>query len=115
VTGPRLRIGRAGEALAAEWYQARGYEVLARNWRCAQGELDLVVARGNVVVFSEVKARTSDRFGTPAEAVTAVKQARIRRLAARWMADAARRRPRAVRFDVAAVHNGEVDVIEGAF
>jgi len=115
VTAARQRLGRSGEALAADWYVARGYDVLARNWRCPQGELDLVVARGPAVVFCEVKARTTDRFGAPAEAVTAVKQARIRRLAARWMAEAGPRRHGAVRFDVAAVISGQVEVIEGAF
>jgi putative endonuclease len=115
VTAARQRLGRDGEALAAQWYAARGYRVLARNWRCAQGELDLVVARGPLVVFSEVKARTSARFGAPAEAVTPTKQARIRRLAARWLAEAMPRRPRAVRFDVAAVSGGQVEVVEGAF
>ncbi len=115
MTAARQRLGRSGETLAAEWYEARGYDVLARNWRCAQGELDLVVARGSVVVFSEVKARTSDRFGTPAEAVTPAKQARIRRLAARWMAEAGAGRRGTVRFDVAAVTDGRVEVVEGAF
>ena len=115
MTAGRQRLGRRGEDLAASWYVERGYEVLARNWRCAQGELDLVVARGPVVVFSEVKARSSDRFGVPAEAVTGAKQARIRRLAARWLAQAGLRRRRAVRFDVAAVSGGHVEVVEGAF
>jgi len=115
VTAAGHRLGRSGEALAAEWYLGQGYDVLARNWRCAEGELDLVLARGPLVVFSEVKARTTDRFGTPAEAVTPAKQARIRRLAARWMAEAGPRRGRAVRFDVAAVSAGRVEVLEGAF
>jgi putative endonuclease len=115
VTLAAQRLGRRGEALAAEWYVAQGYTVLARNWRCAQGELDLVVARAGVVVFTEVKARTSERFGSPAEAVTAAKQARLRRLAARWLAEAAPGRRRAVRFDVASVANGRVEVLEGAF
>ena len=108
-------LGRSGEDEAAAWYAAHGYEVLARNWRCRTGELDLVVAQGRLVVFCEVKSRTSERFGTPAEAVTRDKQMRIRRLAARWLADAAPARPRAIRFDVACVLDGTVEVLEGAF
>ena len=115
MTAARQHLGRHAEALAAEWYLAQGYDVLARNWRCAQGELDLVVARGPLLVFVEVKARTSDRFGTPAEAVTGAKQARIRRLAASWMAASGPRRHGAVRFDVAGVSGGRVEVLEGAF
>jgi putative endonuclease len=91
---------------------------MARNWRCRDGELDLVVRRGDTVVFCEVKARTGDRFGLPAEAVTWAKQARIRRLAARWLrehAAAGGRRPRNLRFDVAAVLGNEIQVIEAAF
>jgi len=112
---PGQRLGRAGEALAADWYTAQGYGVLARNWRCRDGELDLVVARGRFVVFCEVKTRSSERFGTPAEAVTRQKQMRIRRVAARWIDEAAPGPPRAIRFDVACVMHDTVEVIEGAF
>jgi putative endonuclease len=108
-------LGQTGEALAAAWYKGNGYDVLARNWRCRDGELDLVVAVGRLVVFCEVKTRTSERFGVPAEAVTRDKQMRIRRLAARWLEDDAPYRPRAIRFDVASVMNGQVEVLEGAF
>ena len=98
----------------ASWYRERGYDVLARNWRCREGEIDLVAGCPGTVVFCEVKARSSDAFGLPAEAVGRAKQARLRRLAARWLAESG---PRAqeVRFDVAAVLGGRVDVIEGAF
>jgi putative endonuclease len=117
VTPPatRQQLGRAGEEMAADWYTANGYRVLARNWRCRDGELDLVVASGRFVVFCEVKTRSSARFGTPAEAVTRDKQRRIRRLAARWIDEAAPTRPRAIRFDVACVIDGSVEVLEGAF
>lgn len=100
--------------MAAEWYLARGYEVLDRNWRCREGELDLVLRRARTVVFCEVKTRTSDAFGVPAEAVTHAKRQRIRRLAARWLDDAPFRAS-GIRFDVAAVLAGHVEVIEGAF
>jgi putative endonuclease len=91
---------------------------VARNWRCREGELDLVVRRDGVLAFCEVKARSGTGFGIPAEAVTAAKQARIRRLAARWLAEQGanlRRRPGVIRFDVAAVLGDELEVFEEAF
>jgi putative endonuclease len=100
---------------AAAWYEAHGYEVVARNWRCRDGELDLVLRQGRTFVFCEVKTRTTDAYGTPAEAVTAQKRARIRRLAARWLEEDAPLRPREIRFDVAAILGGEMEILEGAF
>ncbi len=117
----RLRVvGRAGEDAAAAWYESQGYRILDRNWSCRMGELDIVARRGRLYVFSEVKARTSDTFGLPAEAVGALKQARVRRLAALWFAgasgDGSSRGPGGpVRFDVVSVLNGQLEVIEGAF
>ena len=107
-----------GERRAAAWYEARGYEILARNWRCREGELDLVARRGGVLAFCEVKARSGTAFGVPAEAVTAAKQARIRRLAARWLAEHGSglgRRPGTIRFDVAAILGEGLEVFEEAF
>jgi putative endonuclease len=66
-------------------------------------------------VFCEVKTRTTDAFGVPAEAVTKTKQARIRRLAARWLEEAAPVRAREIRFDVVSVLAGEIEILEGAF
>ena len=73
------------------WYEAHGYEVVARNWRCREGELDIVARRGRLHVFCEVKSRSSDAFGVPAEAVGRPKRARLRRLAALWFAAHPRR------------------------
>jgi putative endonuclease len=116
VTAGRLRLGAAGEQRAADWYVAQGYEVLERNWRCREGELDLIVRRGATLVVCEVKTRSSLAYGHPAEAVTATKQRRIRALATRWLAEAGPAdRPAVLRFDVAAVLPRSVDVIEGAF
>jgi putative endonuclease len=114
VTARRQALGAAGEAQAARWYEGQGYAVLARNWRCGQGELDLVLGRGDLVVFCEVKTRSSDAFGAPVEAVNRAKQVRLRRLAAAWI-DQADTRPREIRFDVASVLAGRLEVIEGAF
>ena len=109
------RLGVDGEQRAAQWYTERGYEVLARNWRCREGELDLVLAKDRTIVFCEVKTRTSDRYGTPFEAVGPAKQRRLRALGARWLREAAPFRPESVRFDVAGVVQRRVQVIESAF
>jgi putative endonuclease len=116
------RYGTRGEDLAARWYVEQGYDIVARNWRCRDGEVDLVAARRGEVIFCEVKARSSDRFGLPAEAVTPAKQRRLRRLAALFLAAAAEPGsglavPRGAqpRFDVVAVLGGRVEVIEAAF
>lgn len=110
----RIELGAAGEDRAADWYEAAGYRVVARNWRCRLGELDLVAVKGGTYVFSEVKTRTTDRFGVPAAAVNRTKQVRIRRLAAAWLASESAR-ARVVRFDVVSILGGRIDVIEGAF
>ncbi len=110
----RRAFGAAGEARAARWYEARGYRVLARNWRCRDGELDLVVARGRTLVIVEVKARRTDRFGSPVEAVTRQKQLRLRRLALRYL-EATGARPASLRFDVVAILGDRLEVVEAAF
>jgi putative endonuclease len=120
VGASRRALGKIGEDAAAAWYQSYGYEVVARNWACREGELDIVAKRGRLVVFCEVKARSSGAFGLPVEAVGALKQAKVRRLAARWFAEQAGSGGPAggggpVRFDVASVLKGQVEVIEAAF
>lgn len=114
----RQALGSAGEDLAGRWYEEHGYEVLDRNWRRREGEVDLIVRQGRTVAFCEVKSRSSDRFGTGAESVLAAKQRRIRRLAARWLSEltpAAGRARVEVRFDVVSITAGRVEVIEDAF
>jgi putative endonuclease len=114
VTVARRALGIAGEDAAAAWYEANGYEVVARNWRCREGELDLVVRRNRLIVFCEVKARASTVFGAPAEAVNHLKRQRLRVLAAKWISESPIR-PREIRFDVASVVGDAVEIIEGAF
>jgi putative endonuclease len=79
-------LGAHGEAIAARHLVQRGMVVLDRNWRCPDGEIDLVLRDGRVLVVCEVKTRRSTAYGTPLEAVTATKAARLRRLAAQWVA-----------------------------
>jgi putative endonuclease len=110
----RAQLGRAGEHRAAEWYRAHGYAVLARNWRCAAGEIDLICARGRTLVLCEVKARTRTSHGHPLEAVTPAKQRRLRGLAVEYLRSQAGHWAE-LRFDVASVLDGELEVLEGAF
>lgn len=98
-------LGRYGEDVAARFLADAGYRVLARNWRCELGEVDIVAADGDTLVICEVKTRRNARFGPPSEAVTRSKLARLRRLAGRWLADSGAH-PRAVRIDVVAVTRG---------
>jgi putative endonuclease len=114
VTTARRHLGIQGEDLAARHYRDHGYEVVARNWRCGDGELDLVVRGPGTLVFAEVKTRSSARFGVPAAAVTPAKQRRIRRLALRFCAETGQRAD-VLRFDVVSVLRGRVEILEGCF
>ena len=95
-------LGGSGERAAWEAYRALGYRLIARNWRCRLGELDLIVAKDRTIVFCEVKTRVSAALGGPHESVTATKQRKIRALAEAFIAQS---RPDAdrYRFDVASV------------
>jgi putative endonuclease len=79
-------LGRFGEQVAARHLEEAGLEILDRNWRCADGEIDIVAVDGATLVICEVKTRSGLAFGDPAEAVVAAKSARLRRLALRWLA-----------------------------
>lgn len=92
-------LGRRGEEAAARHLAALGWRILDRNWRCGEGELDIVAFDGAEVVVCEVKTRSSTDYGTPVEAVTPAKAARLRRLADRWLIAKAVRGA-AVRIDV---------------
>jgi putative endonuclease len=80
-------VGRYGEQVAVEHLRETGLAVLSQNWRCRDGELDIVGRDGSTLVFVEVKTRSSTAYGTPAEAVNRIKQHRIRRLAVQWIAE----------------------------
>jgi putative endonuclease len=114
-TGP---IGSRGEDAAADGYRRRGYRIVARNWRCRIGELDLVVERRGVLVFCEVKSRRGRAFGVGYEAVTGRKQAKLRSLAEAFL-QATGSRPQEIRFDVASVavrgDRSAVELFEDAF
>jgi putative endonuclease len=102
-TDLRHVLGRAGERLAAEHLQRRGFAILARNHQTRWGELDLVGYDGETLVFCEVKSRRGSSR-TPLEAITPAKARQVRRMAAAWLAET-RDRPHAadLRFDAIAV------------
>ena len=84
--GAANAVGAYGESLAARYLVESGMQILDRNWRCDQGEIDIVAMDDVCLVIVEVKTRRSLAFGSPAEAVTAAKAARLRRLAGCWLA-----------------------------
>jgi len=96
-------MGRYGEDVAERYLIERGLAVLERNWRCPEGEIDLLLREGTTLVVCEVKTRYDDAFGTPHQAVTPAKLERLKRLAARWVAERGIR-PSGTRIDLVAIH-----------
>jgi putative endonuclease len=95
-------LGRFGEDVAAAHLEADGLVLVARNWRCREGEVDIVAVDGEVLVFCEVKTRSGLSFGSPAEAVSPTKLRRMKVVATRWLS--ANPRPWVeLRFDVVSV------------
>ncbi|UXA19817.1 YraN family protein [Mycobacterium sp. SMC-4] len=107
VTGTQSRgeLGAWGEQLAVDYLQRIGLSVLQRNWRCRYGELDIIAAELNTVVFVEVKTRAGDQFGGAVTAVTPAKLRRLRRLAGLWLAGQDRSWAH-IRIDVIAIQAG---------
>ena len=109
----RTELGAFGEQVAVDHLVGHGWAILARNWRCRYGELDVIAAERLTctVVFVEVKTRTGDGFGGLSEAVTTAKVQRIRRLAGLWLSQQDRRWA-ALRIDVLQVRLGGVRAYE---
>lgn len=108
----RVARGRWGEDRAATHYRRLGYEVRDRNWRCVHGEMDLIVQRGDLIVFCEVKTRRTDAYGSGFWAVNRTKQIRLRRIGAAWLQMNGQGGLK-IRFDVAAITGVRIEVREG--
>ncbi len=80
-------VGQYGERVAERHLTEAGLVIVSRNWRCPDGEVDIIAVEDQVLVFCEVKTRSSVSFGAPAEAVGAAKAQQVRRLALRWLAE----------------------------
>jgi putative endonuclease len=105
------QLGKDGEDYALRHLVSAGFEIVERNWRCDEGELDIVAIDGGTLVVVEVKTRSSTDYGLPAEAVTWRKAAKLRQLAARWMREQLCQLP--ARVDVVSIvmpRNGRVEL-----
>jgi putative endonuclease len=118
MTQARISLGQRGEELACEELERRGYEIVARRFRVRSGELDVVARDGATLVFVEVKTRTGRAFGEAAEAVTPLKQLRMRRLATEYMMRH-RLGECPCRFDVVSIHFDAgapaIEIMQSAF
>jgi putative endonuclease len=110
-----VSIGRAGERRVRLHYRLRGYRILAANVRSGGVEVDLVARRGRRLVFCEVKAKGTGRFGDPLEMVDRRKQERLARAAEAWLATHPDARALGVRFDVVALRGRRLERVENAF
>lgn len=107
-------LGRTAEANVRKYLKKHGYKILESNYTTPFGEADIVAkSRDGYICFVEVKARETDAFGLPAEAVTEWKQRRYRMMAKYYCSTKRREMP--IRFDVASVREGEIEYFENAF
>ncbi len=104
-------VGNRAERRALWHYRLRGYRILATNAWAGGYELDLVVRRGRIIVFCEVKAKSDDRFGHPVEMVGLEKQRRLRRAAEVWLLANPAHRGLTVGLEVLALRQGRVERI----
>lgn len=107
--------GRSFEEAAAKYLGSHGYEIISRNYRCRQGEVDLVCRHGKYLVFAEVKYRSSPVMGSPAEAVDHRKQEHIRSVAAFYLYSHRLPEDTPCRFDVVSILGEQMEVIQNAF
>ncbi len=106
--------GEKGEVIAREYLKKQGLTFVEQNYSCRLGEIDLIFKDGNVLVFIEVKTRSSEKYGLPSEAVTPYKQSKIRQVATSYMIEH-KCYPCACRFDVVEVLDGKVTYLRNAF
>lgn len=109
------RRGEPAENLAVAFLERAGLRILERNYRCKMGEIDLIARNGETTIFVEVRARTSEAFGGPAESITAAKRTRLIRAARHYLAR--HQLDQACRFDVVLIRGAEqrIEWIPGAF
>jgi putative endonuclease len=114
----RQQFGKTGEAIAVRFLRQRGYRILEQNYRTVLGEIDIIAKDRDTLVFVEVKARKSGRFGNPKAAVTVRKQRKISMVALHYLKSTAQSRVKA-RFDVVAIRSADavpkIELVKNAF
>ena len=111
-----MNRGADTEDRALKFLEQRGLTLVARNWRCRMGELDLVMRDGDTVVVTEVRGRSRPEFGSAAESVTVTKQRRIQRATQQWLASRRDLANQQLRFDIVSVDgDGEPQWLQAAF
>jgi len=118
MTGEKLSLGKLGEEKALSFLKKKGYRILAQNYRCRVGEIDIIAKDGKIIAFVEVKTRTSLRYGSPFLAVDLRKQQTIAKVAVSYLKEK-RATGRICRFDVVGVtlfaEGEEIELIKDAF
>ena len=107
-------LGTTGEILAKEYLQKQGYKILKTNFSCKLGEIDIIAQKNDRIIFIEVKARTSAKFGYPREAVTIYKQNKIRQVAMIYLQQTNNTNSN-LRFDVIEILGEKITHLENAF
>jgi len=111
----RRSIGTSGETQATTYLEDQGYVILKTNYRAHRNEVDIICEKNGLIVFVEVKARTSYKFGQPVEAVGSEKTTKIIKVAKHYLGSRGLSGKCKVRFDVIGIHNGKIEHIEDAF
>jgi len=108
-------LGRIGEKSAGKYLRKKGYKIIEKNYTTKIGEVDLIALYGDLLVFIEVKTRSSMAYGNPGDAVDYHKQRKYVLLAKEYLMVKKEYREKPVRFDVVEILNGEINHIESAF
>ena len=110
----KREYGNEAEDLAAEYLKQNGYKIIARNYACKTGEIDIIAQKGGCLVFAEVKARSTQAFGGPVSAVTPAKQKKVANTAMCFIKE---KKPKfeSLMFDIIAILDGKAQHIQNAF
>ena len=118
MTNIRIDIGKRGETLAISFLKKNGYRIIESNFRCRYGEIDIIAQDGKTVAFIEVKTKTSNRFGSPTQAIDSRKQRQVSKTALAYISQK-RLTNYSARFDVVGINikgsNSEIELIKNAF